>query len=466
MNEPPSAAERPGEEVTSGNGRSSAARPWHSLELDEVMERLGTSPASGLSGAEAARRLAEQGPNELEVSVELAAWRLLLAQFKNVLILILLVAVALSAALGHATEAVVIGIIVLFAAVLGFVQEYRAERAIEALGRMAAPRATAVRGGTEVDVPARELVPGDVILLHAGDKASADARLVEVVNLQLEESALTGESQPVEKQAGALADPEPALGDRLNMVYAGTSVAYGRGRAVVVATGMETEFGGIARMLQTIERGRTPLQVSLDRVGVLLARAALVLVVLVVGLGLLRGESFFDMLLFGIALAVAVVPEALPAVVTISLTLAAQRMVRRNALVRRLPAIETLGSVSIIAADKTGTLTKDEMSVRKLYVAGELLELSDVGSGANGTYSRNGVAVEPPEALLELLRAGVLVSDAHLLRSDTDDEWHVRGDPTEAALVLAAAEAGLHQPTSWPSSPGPARFLSPPRASA
>jgi P-type Ca2+ transporter type 2C len=416
------------------------------MNVADVAAHLETSPSSGLSNKEAARRLAAYGPNELEAADVIAPWQILLAQFKNVLILILLVAVGLSAVLGHATEAAVISVIVGFAAVLGFVQEYRAERAIEALRQMAAPNATVVRDGKEDDVPARELVPGDVVLLRAGDRASADARLSEVVALQVEESSLTGESLPVEKQTTALVGEELQLGDRTNMVYAGTTVTYGKGRGVVVATGMETEFGGIARMLQTIERGKTPLQLSLDRVGMLLARTAFVLVVAVVGLGLLRGEAFLDMLLFGAALAVAVVPEALPAVTTISLTLAAQRMVRRQALIRSLPAIETLGSVSVVCSDKTGTLTKDQMTVRKVFSGGQMVEVSGAGYEPDGVFRRDGSPVEISAALVQTLRASALASDAQLVRSETDDEWQVRGDPTEAALIVAAAKAGLHRP--------------------
>jgi Ca2+-transporting ATPase len=422
--------------------RRAGSDSWHSLPLDEVAARLDTRLDAGLTDAKAKRRLADYGPNELEAVRAVAPWKLLLEQFKNVLILILLVAVGLSIALGHATEAIVIGAIVLLAALLGFVQEYRAERAIEALRQMAAPTATLLRAGEEVDVPARELVPGDVMLLRAGDKASADGRLAEAVNLRVEESALTGESLPVEKQTAELDGDDLSVGDRTNMVYAGTAIAYGRGSALVVATGMETEFGGIARMLESIERTKTPLQLSLDRVAMILARAAIVVVLLVVSLGLLRGQPLLEMLLFGVALAVAVVPEALPAVITISLTLAAQRMVRRNALVRRLPAIETLGSVSVICTDKTGTLTKDEMTVRKILVAGELFEVSGAGYEPDGAFSRNGSPVDPPRPLREALRAALLSSDA-LLRGGTDGQWQVRGDPTEGALLVAAAKAGL-----------------------
>jgi Ca2+-transporting ATPase len=418
---------------------------WHGLDVADVAARLDTSVDAGLTAEEAARRLAEHGPNELEAARRVAPWRLLLDQFRNVLIIILLVAVALSAVLGHATEAVVISIIVLFAALLGFAQEVRAERAIDALRRLAAPTAGVVRGGEEAEVPARDLVPGDVLLLRAGDRPSADGRLVEAVNLQVEESALTGESVAVEKQTGALDGDDLAVGDRTNMVYAGTSVAYGRGRAVVVATGMETEFGAIARLLETIERAKTPLQVSLDRVGMLLARAALVVVALVVSLGLVRGEPFLDMILFGVALAVAVVPEALPAVITISLTLAAQRMAKRHALIRRLPATETLGSVSVICTDKTGTLTKDEMTVRTIVAGDETLDVSGAGYEPEGEFLRDGSAVEPSPPALEALRAAVLASDAYLIEPDGDGRWQVRGDPTEGALVVAAAKAGLRR---------------------
>ena len=416
---------------------------WHGLDLEAVARGLGTSLRKGLSAEEAARRLTQFGPNELEAGEGTSPWSLLLDQLKNVLIVILLIAVALSAVLGHATEAVVITVIVLFAVLLGFVQEYRAERAIEALREMAAPTASVLRDGEPVEIPAREVVPGDVLLLAAGDRAPADGRVSEVVSLQVEEAALTGESLPVEKQTEPIPGDDLPVGDRRNMVYAGTTVTYGRGRAVAVATGMRTEFGGIARLLQTVERSKTPLQLSLDKVGVTLARVAIGVVLVVVGLGLLRGQEFLEMLLFGTAVAVAVVPEALPAVITISLTLAAQRMVRRNALIRRLPATETLGSVSVICSDKTGTLTKGEMTARKIFVAGEMLDVSGAGYEPEGEYARDGSRVEPSAELIETLRAAVLASDALLVQDQADGQWRVRGDPTEGALVVAAAKAGV-----------------------
>jgi P-type Ca2+ transporter type 2C len=423
--------------------RQSGQAHWHGLELDVVADALGTSLRTGLSREEAARRLAETGPNELEAGEGTSLWALLLDQVKNVLIVILLIAVALSAVLGHATEAVVITVIVIFAVVLGFVQEYRAERAIEALREMAAPTASVLRDGEPLQVPAREVVPGDILLLAAGDRAAADGRVSEVVSLQVEEAALTGESLPVEKQKEPIPGDALPVGDRRNMVYAGTTVTYGRGRAVAVATGMRTEFGGIARLLQTVERSKTPLQLSLDKVGVTLVRVATGVVLVVVGLGLLRGQEFLEMLLFGTAVAVAVVPEALPAVITISLTLAAQRMVRRNALIRRLPATETLGSVSVICSDKTGTLTKGEMTARKVFVAGEMLEVSGAGYEPVGEYARAGSRVDPSAELVETLRAAVLASDAVLVQDEADGQWRVRGDPTEGALVVAAAKAGV-----------------------
>ncbi|MBL8056819.1 MAG: HAD-IC family P-type ATPase, partial [Anaerolineales bacterium] len=423
--------------------RPPAEAEWHTLDTAHALALLGTDGARGLTPAEAARRLAEYGPNELPAGQRVSAWAILMDQFKNILIIILLVAVGLSAALDHGLEALAIGVIVLFAVLLGFIQEYRAERAIEALRQMAAPQATVLRDGEERLVPAGAVVPGDIIVLRAGDRVPADARLVESINLQMEEAALTGESVAVEKHTRQLPQPDLPVGDRKNMAYSGTAATYGRGRAVVVATGTRTEFGKIAQLLQTVETGKTPLQHNLDRVGHALARAAFAVVVVIVGLGLLRGQPWLDMLIFGIALAVAVVPEALPAVVTISLALGVQRMVKRHALIRRLPAVETLGSVSVICSDKTGTLTKDEMTARKAVVAGHLFDIGGAGYDPHGVFAEAGTEVDPPEALLAVLRAGALASDARLLRAGPAGPWEIKGDPTEGALVVAAAKAGL-----------------------
>jgi Ca2+-transporting ATPase len=418
--------------------------PWHSLEIATVATRLKTQCDTGLSADEVPARHAEFGPNELQAAHRVSPWHILLEQFQNVLIIILLIAAALSVFLGHGLESAAIAVIVLFAVLLGFIQEYRAERAIDALRQMAAPTATVLRGGRELEVPARELVPGDLILLRAGDKVPADARLVQAVNLQVEEAALTGESVPVEKHVATLTDAQ-ALGDRKNMVYAGTAVTYGRGRGLVVATGMRSEFGKIAKMLETIEAGRTPLQENLDKVGGALARAAFVVVAIIVALGLARGQEFLEMLVFGIALAVAVVPEALPAVVTISLAIGVQRMVKRHALMRRLAAVETLGSTSVICSDKTGTLTKDEMTVRKIFVQGEEIDVTGVGYEPEGQFLRDGQVLTPSGPLTQLLRTAALASDAHVVQVESENRWHVQGDPTEGALVSAAAKAGLHK---------------------
>jgi len=415
---------------------------WHVLASEEAFSRLASSP-DGLSGEEALRRLAAYGANELRETARVSPWHLLLEQFKNILIIILLAATVLSAFLGHAVEAVTIAVIVVFAVMLGFTQEFRAERAIQALRRMAAPLATVLRNGLETEIPARELVPGDVILLKAGDRVPADVRLTEAVNLKIDEAVLTGESVPVEKQSAPLANPEAPLGDRRNLAFAGTAVTYGRGRAVVASTGMQTEFGKIAQMLETVETGRTPLQENLDRVGAKLAHAAFAVVGVIVVMGLWRGEPFLEMLIFGVALAVAVVPEALPAVVTISLALGVQRMVRRHALIRRLPVVETLGSTSVICSDKTGTLTKDEMTVRRVFVVGQSLDLSGAGYEPAGQFSSQGTPVGSSPPLHQLLQAAALASDAHLMHNEAESRWQIKGDPTEGALVVAAAKAGL-----------------------
>lgn len=359
-----------------------------------------------MTSAEAARLLAEVGPNELQAAKPISALRLLMDQFKNVLVVILLVATAVSAVLGHQVEAIAITVIVLFSVVLGFIQEYRAERAIEALKQLAAPTATVIRDGEEVEIPARDVVPGDVLILETGDRVAADGVLTLSASLHAMESALTGESVPVQKQA-----PE-------DHVFAGTVITMGRGQARVTATGMRTEFGKIATMLSNVEVSKTPLQITLDRLGKTLGKAALILIAITFAIGLLRGQGFLEMFMFGIALAVAVVPEALPAVVTISLALGVQRLVKRQALMRRLPAIETLGSTSVICSDKTGTLTKDEMTVRSIWTR-------DDGR--------------------RTLLIGTLCSDAHAVFEPDSQRWKVKGDPTEGAIVIAAAHEGIHK---------------------
>jgi Ca2+-transporting ATPase len=423
-----------------GTVNATPSRPWHTFTAEDVLRSLG-SGADGLSAADAAARLAADGPNELARHGTRSAWTTFAAQFRNALILILLAATLLSGLLGHALEAIVITVIVFFAVLLGFIQEHRAERALDALRTLAAPVARVIRDALETAVPARDVVVGDVVVLRAGDRVPADGRLTQAYNLAVDESALTGESAAVEKSTSPIDRVDLPIGDRTNMVYAGTVVTNGRGQAVVTATAMATEFGDIARMVDLVEAGRTPLQENLDRLGATLGKAALGVVALVVILGLVRGLPPIEMFMFGIALAVAVVPEALPAVVTISLAIGVRRMVKRRALVRRLPVVETLGSTSVICSDKTGTLTKNEMTVRQVWTGGRLYEFTGAGYDPAGEIRLDAQLVAPARALVGVLRGAVLSSDARLV--GTGDQTRVEGDPTEGALLVAAIKAGL-----------------------
>ena len=414
---------------------------WHTLTVEEGLSRLDTQ-LQGLTTIEAQERLARLGPNALQAKKRQPPVILFLEQFKSFLIIILLFAVVASAILGNTLEAALILVIVVFAAGLGFAQEYRAERAIEALARMAAPSATVIRDGKEQEIDAQKLVPGDVLVLLTGDRVPADLRLMEAANLRADEASLTGESVPVGKAVTALSSGDHPVAERNNMAFMGTSVVYGRGRGVVVATGMQTHFGQIAGMLQTVETRQTPLQQSLDRLGRWIGVAAFSIVGVVFGLGLMRGEDVLEMFIWAVSLAVAAVPEALPAVVTISLALGVQRMVKRHALVRRLSAVETLGSTTIICSDKTGTLTQDQMTVRQLYFNGATAEVTGTGYEPQGQFLREGQPVSAGDAHLGmLLRIGALCNDSSL-RQD-NDSWTVRGDPTEGALVVVAAKYGV-----------------------
>ncbi|MDO8468972.1 MAG: cation-translocating P-type ATPase [Candidatus Peribacter sp.] len=425
---------------------------WHALTAAQTLEDLHTPLQSGLSDAEAKRRLQEYGSNELKKVDGISPWSMLLGQCKNVLIIILIIAIVLSAILGHEIEAITIGVIVVFAVLLGFVQEYKAERAIEALRQMAAPLATVLRGGEEKESPAKEIVPGDLVLLVAGNRVPADGRVVKSVNLHADEAPLTGESVPVAKTDAAIIKDELSIGDRHNMLFAGTAITYGRGMMVITATGMQTEFGKIALLLQTVQEGATPLQRNLDQVGKRLAQWAAGVVLLIAGAGIARGQPVLDMVIFAVALAVAVVPEALPAVVTISLAIGVQRMAKRHALIRHLPAVETLGSTSVICSDKTGTLTKDEMTARKIWVAGETYDITGSGYDPQGEFRKRDGRIDPPAALREMLRAAVLASDTRLVRGE-GGIWDIKGDPTEGALVVAAAKAGIHKDQEDEASP-------------
>ena len=423
---------------------------WHRLPAEEVFSTLEAS-ARGLNTSEAARRLSQVGPNELATRQKKPAWTLFLEQFRSFLLIILVVAAVVSGVLavmgeGDLWDPVLILVIVLFAAVFGFVQEYRSEQALEALQKMAAPTALALRDGEPKEIPARELVPGDVILLQVGDRIPADARIIEQMNLKTDEAPLTGESVAVEKTLEAIPE-EAQVADRTNTVYTGTTVVYGRGKAVVTATGMATEFGRIAGMLESVKPPPTPLQVGLNKVGRILGIACLGICAVVAGAGLAVGmfEGILGAFIWGVSLAVAAVPEALPAVVTIALAVGVQRMAKRHALVRHLPAVETLGCTTFICSDKTGTLTQNEMTVKKVFAGGRPIDVSGVGYEPKGEFHVGGKAFDPRQDphVQRLLTASALCNDAHLQSSD--GKWQIQGDPTEGALVVLAAKAGFKQ---------------------
>ncbi|MFN0096528.1 MAG: cation-translocating P-type ATPase [Dehalococcoidia bacterium] len=397
---------------------------WHQLPVSEALTRLG-SRDGGLTAAEAERRLREHGPNELVDRGGKSPFAILWEQLTAVMVLILVGAAGLSLALGKVLEAgAILAIVVLFA-LLGFFQEYRAEKAIAALRRLAVPVVRVRRDGAVKEVSAPELVTGDVVLLEAGTIVPADLRLIEQANLRIEEAALTGESEPVEKRTDVISRPDTALGDRTNLAYMGTQVSYGRGVGVVTATGMATQLGRIATLLQSVKHQATPLQKRLDSVGKQLAVAGVVVAAILVGIGLLAGESMSSALLTAVSVAVAVIPEGLPAVVTFTLALGAQRMLRRHALIRKLPAVETLGSVTVICSDKTGTLTQNRMTVTAIEVAGQRLGIAPDGAK---------LRADEPTGLV--LLAGVLCNDAEVHHGPAGDS--IIGDPTEGALLTAA----------------------------
>jgi len=424
--------------------------PWHTLDTAEALRLLGTDPERGLDAEEARRRLEKFGPNEISQERKVSPLSLLLGQFKNVLILILLAAIGLSILAGEVLDGAIIGAIVLFSALLGFFQEYRAERALESLKKMLSPTVLALRDGQTAEIPAKHLVPGDVVLLEAGDKIAADGRLIETSSLKCDEAALTGESVPVSKRTEPVAAGS-SLGDRRNMVFAGTVVTYGRGRAVVTATGMRTEFGKIAREVTEAEAKKTPLEIRTEEIGKWLGILALTICSLVAGLSVLREALttslslpfFITTIMFAVALAVAAVPEALAAIVTGALAIGMQQMARRNALVRRMPAVETLGCTTVICSDKTGTLTRGEMTVRRVFAGGHMVEVTGVGYEPEGEFRTAGIKGNSgvPGAVRRLLEVACLCSDAVLEKRQGG--WAVRGDPTEGGLIVAAVKAGL-----------------------
>jgi len=413
---------------------------YYDEAADAVLNNLNTSEEVGLSSGEAEKRLDKYGKNELKEEEKTSVVKLFLSQFKSFLIIILIAAALVSAFLGELVDAFVILFTVVLAGVLGFVQEYRAEESIKLLKSLTSPEALVLRDGKEGKVPSSLLVPGDILLLQAGDRIPADARLLEALSLKVDESSLTGESVPVEKSINIF-PPETPQPDRKNMVYTGTSVTYGRGKAVITATGMSTAFGKLAGLLGEIERERTPLQEKLDQFGRWLGTATLIVVAFVAILGIIEGFDPFEMFLWGVALAVAAIPEALPAVVTVGLALGVRRMVKRHALVRKLPSVETLGSTNIICTDKTGTLTQNKMIVEKVYANGTLFTVTGEGYKPTGDFFRGGSPVSKDIHLHKLLVTGTLCNDAGLV--EEEGTWDIIGDPTEGALVVAAAKGGL-----------------------
>jgi len=438
---------------------------WYNLNIEDIFKSLSSRP-EGLTPEEAEERLTQYGPNELTEEKKTSIWELVAEQFKSTLIIILLAAVVISVGLGvisyepgaglpeEITDAIVIFAIVVACVVLGVIEEYRSEKALAALKKMAALTATVIRDSVDVEIPAREIVPGDMVRLSTGDRIPADLRLVEAANLRTEEASLTGESTPIDKTTEAIAGIEVAIGDRRNMAYSGTTIAYGRGKGIAIGTGMKTEFGKIATMLQEVEKEQTPLEKNLDKIGKWLGYVCLGVVAIVVALVLIRslissggitGRTILQMFIWGVSLAVAAVPEALPAVVVISLSIGVQNMVKRHVLVRRLAAVETLGCTTVICSDKTGTLTQDQMTVRQIYTSGKLVSVGGVGYEPKGKFQLNGQALDVSKdmAIQILMKIGTLCNDTKLV--STDGIWDIKGDPTEGALIVVGAKAGILQ---------------------
>ena len=422
-------------------------RAWHSLTVEESVAALESSKEDGLTSDEVTRRQQQYGPNELKEAPPKTIWAKLWAQFNDFVIWLLIGAAVISAVLGEWVEAGAIMAIVILNAVLGIIQERRAEEALAALKKLAAPEADVIRDGLRQTVPARELVPGDVVTLEAGNYIPADLRLLETINLKVEEAALTGESVPVQKDAGISLPEDSSLGDRKNAAFMATLVSYGRGRGMVVETGMKTQIGLIAEMLSQVEDEVTPLQRRLDQLGKTLGWAALAICGLVFLLGWFRGNDPLEMFLVAVSLAIAAVPEGLPAVVTISLALGMREMIQRNALIRRLSSVETLGSANVIGSDKTGTLTQNEMTVTHISIDGREIDISGSGYKPFGGFYVDGeqIKIEEHPAATTALWIGAMNNDAQLVMTqgdNSDSEYRMIGDPTEGAIIVAAAKAG------------------------
>ena len=403
--------------------------------IEEVFKELKTTD-KGLSDSEAAERLKQYGLNDIKEARIISPFSIFISQFKSVVVWILIAATTIATFLGEYIEAIVIFAIVILIAILGFFEEYRAEKAIEALKKLASLKSTVLRDSQKKEIDAKELVPGDIIVLETGDRVPADSRLVEVFNLQAQEASLTGESQSVKKNTGVV-EEKTGIADRKNMVFASTIIVSGRGKAVVISTGMQTEIGKIAQMIEDVKPEPTPLQKDMDQLGRYIGTITIIIAALIFVLGIIVQKlKWIDMLLVSVSLAVAAIPEALPAVVTISLALGTQKMLKRNALIRRLPSVETLGATTVICTDKTGTLTANQMTVKKLFVGGRIIEVTGVGYDTKGQYLYKNKQVADDEIGL-LLRIGILNNNSDI------KERNAIGDPTEVALIVSAAKIGL-----------------------
>jgi Ca2+-transporting ATPase len=422
---------------------------WHAMGAEDVLDELETLAERGLNADEVKLRQQEFGPNQLTEAPPTTFWQMLQEQFNSFVVILLIIAALVSALLGDFIEAGAIMAIVILNATLGVIQERSAEQALAALQRLAAPEADVIRDGSRLTIPADQLVPGDVVVLEAGNYVPADVRLLEAINLRVEEAALTGESVPVAKDASANLEKDIPLGDRKNTAFMGTLVDYGRGRGVVVNTGMQTQIGMIAEMLQSVQQEPTPLQRRLDQLGRSLGWAALAICGLVFIVGWLRGFNPLDMFLIAVSLAIAAVPEGLPAVVTISLALGMREMIKRHALIRRLSSVETLGSATVICSDKTGTLTQNVMTVTRMWVDGKFFDITGSGYDPTGEFCLDGKPInliDHPAALTNLW-VTTLNNDAQLEVSGASDmrqTYRTVGDPTEGALIVAAAKAGAN----------------------
>ncbi|NTV37003.1 MAG: HAD-IC family P-type ATPase, partial [Anaerolineaceae bacterium] len=424
---------------------------WHALSTDQVLETLDTQFQSGLTSQEAARRLEQYGPNQLTEKPRPGFLQLVLDQLKSFVVILLIVAAVISAVLGEWVDASAIIAIVVLNAILGVVQESRAEQALAALKKLAAPEAQILRDGHRVSITAGQLVPGDIVFLEAGNFIPADVRLIEAMNLRVEEASLTGESVPVQKNATLTLDKDIPLGDRKNTAFMGTVVSYGRGRGVVVSTGMRTQLGLIAGMLQLVENEETPLQRRLDQLGKTLGWASLIICALVFLVGWWRGEApVLELFMTSVSLAIAAVPEGLPAIVTISLALGMREMIHRHALIRKLSSVETLGSATVICSDKTGTLTQNEMTVTRIWADGEMFDITGNGYNPQGEFRLKGSKIDTTNypAVRTALWVGTLNNDAQIETTNNDNgelAYRIVGDPTEGSILVAAAKAGAIQ---------------------